>query len=106
VPSPWSEVKGQVLLGKEVFLRKLNPKLKSAKLAKEIPNAQRHVGRPSLAQALKNLQLGDRRTRDRLMATLHLRHAYTQAEIGQATGLHYSTVSRIVARQIHARNKT
>jgi hypothetical protein len=45
-------------------------------------------------------------TRDWLIATLHLRHAYTQAEIGQATGLHYSTASRIVARQIHARNKT
>lgn len=105
-PSPWTEVKGQVLLGNEGFLRKVNPKLKSVRLAKEIPKAQRHVGRPSLAQALKNLRSGDERTRDRLIATLHLRHAYTQAEIGQATGLHYSTVSRIVARQIHARNKT
>jgi putative transposase len=106
VPSPWTEVKGQVLLGNEGFLRKVNPKLKSARLAKEIPKAQRHAGRPGLAQALKNLRPGDRRTRDRLIATLHLRHAYTQAQIGQATGLHYSTVSRIVARQIHARNKT
>lgn len=106
VPSPWTEVKGQVLLGSERFLRKVNPKLKSARLAKEIPKAQRHAGRPSLARALKNLRPGDQRTRDRLIATLHLRHAYTQAQIGQATGLHYSTVSRIVARQIHARNKT
>jgi DNA-directed RNA polymerase specialized sigma subunit len=105
-PSPWTEVKGQVLLGNEAFLRKVNPKLKSARLAKEIPKAQRHAGRPSLAQALKSLRPGDQRTRDRLIATLHLRHAYTQAQIGQATGLHYSTVSRIVARQIHARNKT
>ncbi|MGQ0579710.1 MAG: transposase [Betaproteobacteria bacterium] len=105
-PSPWTEVKGQVLLGKEGFLRKVNPKLKSIKLAKEIPRAQRQVGRPSLAKALKNLRPGDKPTRRRLIATLHLRHGYTQAEIGQATGLHYSTVSRIVARQISARNKT
>lgn len=105
-PSPWTEVKGQVLLGREGFLRKVNPKLKSTRLAKEIPKAQRHAGRPSLAQALKNLRPSDERTRERLIATLHLRHGYTQAEIGQATGLHYSTVSRIVARQIRARNKT
>ncbi|MGH8768868.1 MAG: hypothetical protein ACREVT_11920 [Burkholderiales bacterium] len=39
--------------------------------------------------------------RARLIATLHLRHAYTQAAIVQATGLHYSTVSRIAVRQIH-----
>jgi len=106
VPSPWTEVKGQVLLGREGFLRKVNPKLKSTRLAKEIPKAQRHAGRPSLTQALKNLRPGDEHTRERLITTLHLRHGYTQAEIGQATGLHYSTVSRIVARQIRARNKT
>jgi putative transposase len=35
-----------------------------------------------------------------------LNAVYTQAQIGQATGLRYSTVSRIVVRQIHARNKT
>jgi len=56
--------------------------------------------------ALYHLTSRNERTRARLRATLHLRHAYTQAEIGQATGLHYSTVSRIVARQIHAINKT
>jgi hypothetical protein len=44
--------------------------------------------------------------RARLIATLHLRHAYTQAAIGQATGLHYATVSRIATRQIHARKIT
>lgn len=46
------------------------------------------------------------RTRAPLIATLHLRHAYTQAAIGQATGLHYATVSRIATRQIHARKIT
>jgi len=105
-PSPWSEVKGQVLLGNEAFVRKIGPKLNSAKLAKEIPKAQRHAARPSLGQALKNLRPDDVRTRDRLIATLHLRHGYSQAEIGRATGLHYSTVSRVVAGQIRARNKT
>jgi putative transposase len=105
-PSLWSEVKGQVLLGDEAFVRKLGPKLDSAKTAKEIPTAQRHAARPSLTQALKNLRPADVRARDRVIATLHLRHGYSQAEIGRAVGLHYSTVSRIVAGQLRSRNKT
>ncbi|MGH8677716.1 MAG: transposase [Burkholderiales bacterium] len=105
-PSPWDEVKGQVLLGKEAFLRKVNPKLKSARLAKEIPKAQRHAARPGLAQAFKNLKPGDDRTRDRLIGTMYLKHGYTLAQIGQATDLHYSTVSRIVTKHADAKNKT
>ena len=56
--------------------------------------------------ALYHLTSGDERTRDRLIATLHLRHVYTLAEIGQATGQYYATVSRVVIRQIHAGSKT
>ena len=104
-PSPWSEVKGQVLLGNEAFVRKVGSKLDSARLVTEIPKARRHA-RPSLAQALKKLPPGDVRARDRLIAKLHVRHGYSQAEIGRATGLHYSTVSRIIAGKVHARNKT
>lgn len=49
---------------------------------------------------------GDDRTRDRVMAAFHVRHGYTLAEIGQVAKLHYSTVSRVIARQAHAKNKT
>jgi hypothetical protein len=56
------------------------------------------------AGALPHLPSRDEGTRGQLISTLHLRHVYTQAEIGQATGQHYATVSRIVARQIHAVN--
>jgi REP-associated tyrosine transposase len=41
-----------------------------------------------------------------LIATLHLKHGYTQAQIAEHLGLHYVTVSRIVNRQTDARNKT
>ena len=43
---------------------------------------------------------------DRLIATLHLKHGYTQAQIADHLGLHYATVSRIVSRQDRTRNKT
>ena len=45
-------------------------------------------------------------TRDRLIATLHLKHGYTQAQIASHQGLHYASVSRIVNRKTDARNKT
>ena len=74
--------------------------------AKEIPKAQRHAARPSLKQAFGRVKPEQGATRDRLIATLHLKHGYTQAQIPQHLGPHYATVSRIVSRQSDARNKT
>ena len=105
-PSPWEQVQGQVLLGEQAFLRKVAPKLKSKAQAKEIPKAQRHAVRPNLRQVFGQVKPAHRAARDRLIATLHLKHGYTQAQIAAHIGLHYATVSRIVKRQIDARNKT
>ena len=104
--SPWERLQGQVLLGEQAFLRKIAPKLKSKALAKEIPKSQRHAVRPSLEQAFGRLDPANHAARDRLITTLHLKHGYTQARIAAHLGLHYATVSRIVNRQIYARNKT
>ncbi len=82
------------------------PGLKHKALAKEIPKAQRHAVRPSLKQAFGRLKPEQRGARDRLIATLHQKHGYTQAQIAAHLGLHYATVSRIVSRQTDARNKT
>ena len=106
VASPWEKLQGQVLLGEQAFMRKVAPRLKSKALAKEIPKAQRHVVRPSLKQAFGRVKPEQRATRDRLVATLHLKHGYTQAQIAEHLGLHYATVSRIVNRQTNTRNKT
>jgi DNA-directed RNA polymerase specialized sigma24 family protein len=105
-PSPWERLQGQVLLGEQAFLRKIAPRLKSTALAKEIPKAQRHAARPSLEQAFGKLDPANHAARDRLVATLHLKHGYTQAQIAAHLGLHYATVSRIVSRKTNARNKT
>jgi putative transposase len=105
-PSPWEKLQGQVLLGEQAFMRKVAPRLKSKALAKEIPRAQRHAIRPSLKQAFGRVKPAQRAARDRIIATLHLKHGYTQAQIAEHLGLHYATVSRIVSRQSDTRNKT
>ena len=105
-PSPWERLQGQVLLGEQAFLRKVAPRLRSKALAKEIPKAERPAVRPSLKQAFGRVRPGNRAARDRLIAALHLKHGYTQAQIAAHLGLHFATVSRIVNRRIVAGNAT
>lgn len=94
VPGPWDEVKGQVLLGSEAFIERLAPQLQECASA-EIPKRQRLVHRPSLKTLLAG---ADSRTkRNAAMAQAYLKHGYTLTEIGRAVGLHYATVSRIIA---------
>ena len=48
LPSPWPELKGQVLLGSEAFVDKMRPRLAGKAELKEIPRAQRWAHRPEL----------------------------------------------------------
>jgi SOS response regulatory protein OraA/RecX len=57
------------------------PRLKSKALAKEKPKAQRHGVLPRLKRAFGRVKPEHRGARDRLIATLHLKHGYTQAQI-------------------------
>lgn len=45
--SPWLAVRGQALLGSEVFVEKMRPLLEDARDLKEIPRPQRLLDRPS-----------------------------------------------------------
>ena len=104
--SPWQELQGQVLLGRESFLRNVAPRLKSKALAKEIPKLQRHATRPDLKKVFGRLDPGNRPVRDWLISTLHLKHGYSRAQIAVHLGLHYATLSRISSRQSNARKES
>jgi hypothetical protein len=93
VPGPWEQVKGQVLLGSEAFVERLTPLLQECSTT-EIPKRQRLVHRPSLKALLAG---SDSKTaRNIAMVQAYLKHGYTLSEIGQAVGLHYATVSRLI----------
>lgn len=92
--SPWADLKGQVLLGSEIFVKKIMPQLKASKAVGKIPKHQRRLHRPSLRKLFAKVD--SRATRDQAMALAYLAHGYTLTEIGQEVGLHYATVSRIV----------
>lgn len=94
LPSPWKDLKGQVLLGSEAFVNKIRPRLKLQEHVVEIPQRQRRLHRPTLKKLLAKVD--SKETRDQAMAGAYLEHGYTLAEIGLEVGLHYATVSRII----------
>ena len=95
--SPWNNLKGQCLLGGSQFLKKLSPHLQARKGQREIPRRARFVDRPSLSRLFSSDQA--KTDRNRMINQAHVQHGYSQQEIASHIGLHYSTVSRIVARE-------
>ena len=100
--SPWNYLKGQCFLGDDAFLEKLFPMLKEKSTLKEVPRIQRFANRPCLESILVNT--AGREERDRSIVKACLEFGYTQAQVAAETGLHCSTVSRII-RRIESRFK-
>ena len=93
--SPWSAVKGQVLLGQEAFAEKMRPMLEGKETLKEIPRSQRLLHRPSLQTLFAKEVRGDKKARDKAIRQAHA-CAYSMAAIAKQAGVHYSTVSKII----------
>jgi REP element-mobilizing transposase RayT len=98
-PSPWEQVQGQVLLGSEQFVERLQPGLRDKRPLREIPRKQRFASRPALARLFGARTMADRRRRNDAIRHAHLEYGYSLSEIGRAVDLHYSTISRIVNRE-------
>jgi len=83
-----------MLLGDERFVEGLKPLLKDKTSVKAIPKAERFVGRPPLEALFASIK-GDKEERNRRIHEAVRRYGYTQSQVGEVVGLHYSTVSRI-----------
>jgi REP element-mobilizing transposase RayT len=97
--SPWCELRGQVLLGSDEFVKKLTGRLDGARSVKEVPRVQRFADRPALDVLFGKQEKWSREDRNRLIRTAHLEHGYTLTEIASAINLHYTTVSKIANAQ-------
>lgn len=96
LPSPWGELKGQVLLGSEAFGDRMRPLLSGKDRSKEIPRAQRLAHRPELKQIFTASVCRDKRARDVAMRQACLLYGYTLAAVARSADLHYSTVSKVL----------
>lgn len=91
----WSAVKGQSILGEGDFAEGLIGHVRGYEAVKEIPKGQRYINRPSLEEAFKNTEEEKRRRNARIVEAVK-RWGYSQREIADYLGLHYSTVSRLI----------
>lgn len=92
--SLWRELSQQIYLGDEGFIKKQLRKVKTSRskdTLNEVPRVQRE-------QAVKPLDYFDKRNRDKklAMAKAYQTGRYSQKQIGDYFGVHYSTVSRAI----------
>jgi len=91
-PSPWEHLKGQVFLGDERFVKRMqNRAAENQRLDVQIPVAQRRAPAP----ALSKIQM-DERDRDAAIVRAHATGAYSYQQIADHFGIHFTTVGRIV----------
>jgi len=96
--SPWNELQGQVLLGAEGFVEKFEDLLEDKKQVQEIPRSQRYVSRPSLDKIFGEQKA--KAQRDISINVAHMSHGYTLKEIADYLGIHYTTVSKVIAKAV------
>ncbi len=95
---PWKKLAGQIILGGEGFVARMQEILEGKKEIKEIPKAQRFTGRPSLDKLFPLRDRNDKKKRNAAIHAAHYSHGYTLKEIGDFLEIHYSTVSRAAAK--------
>jgi len=94
--SPLAGVRGGVVLGGEAFVEAMEPAVAGKSKVTEHPRMQRHILRPPLDGLFGKEGSRDKAARNAAMREAFVEHGYTLKEIGDHTGLHYATVSRII----------
>jgi REP element-mobilizing transposase RayT len=90
LPSVWSQLQGQIYLGSEAFIAKMQKLVDKKPLLTEIPRAQRRA----LARSLS--EYAGTYPRNEAIARSYLSGEHTMAAIAQHFDVHYTTVSRLV----------
>lgn len=94
---PYNELVGQILLGSEGFIKKVNGYVsqESRNNMKEVPREQQLSISTTLDEIFqKNTRKGV--TRNKIICEIYHNNDFTMKEIGDYLGLHYTTISRII----------
>lgn len=87
----------QVIFGDESFVNSVKIYLKEKEGIKEIVRKQRYVGRPSIKKVLEDKD-GNKGKKVKIRELIY-KYGYTQKEIADYSGVHYSTISKILSRE-------
>lgn len=89
--SPWANLKGQVFLGDEQFVTRMQAHIQAGKDDEQIPLAQRRSKPPPLAEIAKRAP-----DRNAAIVAAHATGAYSYQQIADYFDVHFTTVGRIV----------
>ena len=92
LPSVWDELHGQIYLGNDAFVKKMQQHVSSDKNLSEVPRAQRRAKAKSLSH------YSSFSDRNEGIVAAYQTGAYTMKQIADEFGLHYATVSRVVKK--------
>jgi len=97
--SLWREVKAQSILGTEGFVERLIDYVRGHEEIPEIPKAQRYLNRPGLEQLFSGRVLQEVEKRNEMIEEAVERYGYTQREVADHLGMHFTSISRIMRRR-------
>lgn len=92
LPSVWDDLRGQIYLGKEEFVKTMQQQVQFVNTISEIPRVQRR------AQAGPLSYYSSFNDRNAGIAAAYQTGGYTMKAIADEFGVHYATVSRIVQK--------
>lgn len=92
----WKKVRGGSILGEDEFVETLMDYIKGQRDIREIPKSQRYINRPGLKKIFSKEVVNKKSKRDEKIREATERHGYSQKEVADYLGLHYSTISRLV----------
>lgn len=95
-PTIWQQLRGQIYLGDEAFVKKLHQRHRPDDRLTEVPRAQRRAPAKPLAHYVR---MPDTKQG---MQTAYASGDYTLSQIAEHFGVHYSTVSRALGRRNEA----
>ncbi len=91
--SPFEKTRGQLILGRKQFVESLVESNQYRDLP-EVSRNQRFLSRPSLEDLFTSAS--DKVGRNKAIYTAHIKYGYSQQEIAKYSGMHYSTISKII----------
>jgi REP element-mobilizing transposase RayT len=94
--SLWKDVKAQSVLGEEEFTEKFEEYVKGYQDIPEIPKSQRFLQRPSLPSLFGDETLQDLPKRNDAIAKAIEEYGYSQREVADKLGMHFTSISRIM----------
>jgi hypothetical protein len=94
------KVKGQSLLGDDNFVEALIYYIKGYEDIEEIPKEQRYMGRPELNEIFQDAVFNSRQSRNKQIIEAVYEYGYSQKEVADYLGKHYTTISRIISKTL------